>query len=651
MIKFLKRFLLLLFTGVITGVFAIVFIFFIFGKDLPNFDKLSYYQPRLVSKIFTTNGNFLEDYSNENRIFINYNQIPRELINCFLVSEDINFYNHFGVDFKGIARAFFKNMSNILSNKRPEGASTITQQVAKNLLLTNELSYSRKIKEMILALRMENLLTKKRIMELYLNEIYLGNGSYGVASASLNYFNKSLVDLKLHEMALLAALPKAPSSYNPYKNPIRALKRRNWVLKRLLDEKFIDVETYMNLLNKPINLKRTKKILNDNASFFKEEVRRSLIGQFGEKKLYEGGMTVMTTLDETIQLQAEESFRKGLKDFSKRKNWSGPITNLKNEKKMYETFFDLKKPLGLYSDNLALITKVKNDRIDVLLKNQQKIKLYRPNLKIIKNKEFNFKKQFKVGDVIVLEFDDENNIFFLSQIPKVNGGMVVMDNRTGRVLAMVGGYDASSSFNRSTQAKRQLGSSFKPIVYLTALENGYTPISKVLDAPFVVDDYSDKGVWRPTNYGDKFYGLSTLRLGIEKSRNLMTVRLSDQLGLEKISKMSLELGVYENFPNLISSSLGSLESTLQKITAAYATIANGGYKVEANLIDVIYDSDGKVLYKADKRQCLDCMVDKSLHSNPSELEKIAIPKIKNNSLKVFFRRISLSNDFFFDGSY
>ena len=308
------------------------FCFFYLWENLPNFDKLSYYQPRLVSKIFTTNGNFLEDYSNENRIFINYNQIPRELINCFLVSEDINFYNHFGVDFKGIARAFFKNMSNIFSDKRPEGASTITQQVAKNLLLTNELSYSRKIKEMILALRMENLLTKKRIMELYLNEIYLGNGSYGVASASLNYFNKSLTDLEIDEMALLAALPKAPSSYNPYKSPIRALKRRNWVLKRLLDEKFIDVETYMNLLNKPINLKRTKKILNDNASFFKEEVRRSLINKFSEKKLYEGGMTIMTTLDEKIQLQAEESFRKGLKDFTKRKKWLGPIENLKNER-------------------------------------------------------------------------------------------------------------------------------------------------------------------------------------------------------------------------------------------------------------------------------------------------------------------------------
>ena len=635
MFRFLKRLFLLLITGVVSGIFMVFFVFFIYGKNLPNFDKLSYYQPRLVSKIFTTNGNFLEDYSNENRIFINYNQIPRELINCFLVSEDINFYNHFGVDFKGIARAFFKNMTNIFSDKRPEGASTITQQVAKNLLLTNELSYSRKIKEIILALRMENLLNKKRIMELYLNEIYLGNGSYGVASASLNYFNKSLVDLEIHEMALLAALPKAPSSYNPYKSPIRALKRRNWVLKRLLDEKFIDVESYMNLLNKPINLKRTKKILNDNASFFKEEVRRSLINKFSEKKLYEGGMTIMTTLDEKIQLQAEESFRKGLKDFSKRKKWLGPIENLKNQGKMYEAFFELKKPIGLYNDRLALVTKVKNDRVEVLFKNKQKTNLYRSNLNIIKEKEFNFENKFKIGDVLVLEFDESNNIFNLSQIPKVNGGMVVMDNRTGRVLAMIGGYDSSSSFNRSTQAKRQLGSSFKPIVYLTALENGYTPISKVLDAPFVVDDYSDKGVWRPTNYGDKFYGPSTLRLGIEKSRNLMTVRLSDQLGLDKISKVSLKLGVYEKFPNLISSSLGSLESTLQKITAAYATIANGGYKVEANLIDVIYDSNGEVLYKADQRQCLDCVVDNNLISNPSALKRVPIPEIKNNSLKIF----------------
>ncbi len=632
--NFLKRISLIFLTAIVIGFFTIALTFFIYGKNLPNFDKLSYYQPRLVSKIFTSNGNFLEDYSNENRIFINYNEIPRELINCFLVSEDINFYNHFGVDFKGITRAFIKNMKNIFSDRRPEGASTITQQVAKNLLLTNELSYSRKIKEMILSLRMENVLSKERIMELYLNEIYLGNGSYGIASASLNYFNKSLSDLEVEEMALLAALPKAPSSYNPYKSPIKAMKRRNWVLKRLLDERFINVDMYSELLNKPIKLNRNKKILNKNASFFKEEVRRNLIAMYGEKNLYESGMTIMTTLDERIQLQAEESFRKGLKNFSKRQKWQGPIDNIKKESKMYETFFEYKKPTGLFGDKLALVTKVENNFLEVLLQNKQKKLLRNNQLEILKEERQNLQNLFKVGDLIVLEFSN-NESFVLSQIPKVNGGMVVMDNQTGRVLAMVGGYDSSSSFNRSTQAKRQLGSSFKPIVYITALENGYTPISKVLDAPFVVEDYSDKGVWRPTNYGDKFYGLSTLRLGIEKSRNLMTVRLSDQLGLEKIANLSKKLGVYEEFPSLISSSLGSLESTLQRITAAYATIANGGFKVKPNLIDVIYKSNGEVLFKADNRKCINCNVDIVIKNNPSEIKKVKTPEIKNNSMRIF----------------
>ena len=635
MIKFFKRLFLLFLLGIVSSISLIMLAFFIYGKNLPNFDKLSYYQPRLVSKIFTTNGNFLEDYSNENRIFINYNQIPLKLINCFLVSEDINFYNHIGVDLKGIARAFGKNLLKIFSDKRPEGASTITQQVAKNLLLTNELSYSRKIKEIILSLRMEKILTKERIMELYLNEIYLGNGSYGIASASLNYFNKSLSDLNIDEMALLAALPKAPSNYNPYKNPIRALKRRNWVLKRLLDERFIDVDTYSEMLNKPISLNRNKKILNDKASFFKEEVRRKMISMYGEKKLYEGGMTIMTTLDEEIQLQAEESFKKGLKQFSKRKEWQGPIDNLSDEKKMYEKFLEYKKPNGLYSDFLGLVQRVNKNSIEVLLKSKQKILIKEVNLNLLKEDSIKLQSKIKVGDVLVLEKGEEEGEYNLSQIPKVNGGMIVMDNSTGRILAMVGGYDSGSSFNRSTQAKRQLGSSFKPIVYLTALENGYTPISKVLDAPFVVDDYSKKGVWRPTNYGDKFYGLSTLRLGIEKSRNLMTVRLSDQIGLKKISDISKKLGIYEDFPNLISSSLGSLESTLQKITSAYASIANGGYKIEPNMIDVIYDNTGNVLFKGDTRECKGCIVDKIIKNNFSDIKNIKTPSIKNNSQRIF----------------
>ena len=609
--------------------FVIVFVFYFFGKDLPSFDKLSYYQPRLVSKIFTSNGNFLEDYSTENRVFSSYDEIPEELINCFLVSEDINFFKHIGIDYKGILRAFLKNILKTFTNKRLEGASTITQQVAKNFLLTNEISYTRKIKEIIIALRMEKVLEKKQIMELYLNEIYLGNGSYGVAAASLNYFNKSLASLDLHEMAMLAALPKAPSTYNPYKNPIKAMKRRNWVLTRLFDEKFINLDTYTSVLNQKLVLSKSKKILNDNASFFKEEVRREIISKFNESKLYDGGLTIMTTLNEDLQLIAEESFRAGLKSYSFRNGWNGPLMNVSKKKDFFEK---VKRPEGIYEDDLGLVVKVNDDHIKIVDKKKNEIKLFKNQMSLIKKKKTNLKKFFKVGDVIVFSFDKQLNSYKLSQIPKVNGGMVVIDNFTGRVLAMVGGYDSSSSFNRATQAKRQLGSSFKPFVYITALENGYTPISKVLDAPFVIDDLSKDGVWRPTNYGDKFYGLSTLRLGIEKSRNLMTIRLSDQIGLDKVSKISKKLGIYENFPLLISSSLGSLESSLIKITAGYASIANGGYRVEPRMIDVIYDKEGKIIFNGEKRKCLRCNINADDYSSLSQYE---LPIIKNNSDRIF----------------
>ena len=609
--------------------FVIVFVFYFFGKDLPSFDKLSYYQPRLVSKIFTSNGNFLEDYSTENRVFSSYDEIPEELINCFLVSEDINFFKHIGIDYKGILRAFLKNILKTFTNKRLEGASTITQQVAKNFLLTNEISYTRKIKEIIIALRMEKVLEKKQIMELYLNEIYLGNGSYGVAAASLNYFNKSLASLDLHEMAMLAALPKAPSTYNPYKNPIKALKRRNWVLTRLFDEKYINLDTYTSVLNQKLVLSKSKKILNDNASFFKEEVRREIISKFNESKLYDGGLTIMTTLNEDLQLIAEESFRAGLKSYSFRNGWNGPLMNVSKKKDFFEK---VKRPEGIYEDDLGLVVKVNDDHIKIVDKKKNEIKLFKNQMSLIKKKKTNLKKFFKVGDVIVFSFDKQLNSYKLSQIPKVNGGMVVIDNFTGRVLAMVGGYDSSSSFNRVTQAKRQLGSSFKPFVYITALENGYTPISKVLDAPFVIDDLSKDGVWRPTNYGDKFYGLSTLRLGIEKSRNLMTIRLSDQIGLDKVSKISKKLGIYENFPLLISSSLGSLESSLIKITAGYASIANGGYRVEPRMIDVIYDKEGKIIFNGDQRKCLKCNINVDDYSSLSQYE---LPVIKNNSDRIF----------------
>ncbi|MBF91246.1 MAG: penicillin-binding protein [Rickettsiales bacterium] len=617
--------------------FSIIFIFFFFGRDLPNLDKLSYYQPRLVSKIYTAEGNFLEDYSNENRVFTKYEEIPTDLIECFLVSEDINFFNHIGIDYKGIARAFLKNVSNTFSDKRLEGASTITQQVAKNFLLSNEVSYSRKIKEIILSFRIESLLTKEQILELYLNEIYLGNGSYGITSASLDYFNKSLMNLELNEMAMLAALPKAPTTYNPYRNPIKAEKRRNWVLTRLLNENFIEKNEFDLMISKPIELTQKKKILNDKALFFKEAVRREIVSKFNENKLYDGGLSIMTTLDEDLQLQAENSFRKGLEEYDFRRGWRGPIAKFTKDKKWENQLKSFKKPAGLFEKILGVVIKVSDDYINIFTEKQGVIKLEKDQISIIKKENINWKKSFEIGYVIILKYNNKLKKYELSQIPEANGSMVVLDNQNGRVLAMVGGYDSSSSFNRAIQAKRQLGSSFKPFVYIAALENGYTPISKILDAPFVLKDFSSDGSWRPTNYGDKFYGISTLRMGIEKSRNLMTIRLADELGLEKISKISTDLGIYDNFPLLISSSLGSLESSLLKITAAYASIANGGIKVKPVMIDAIQDNKGKFIFKRETRKCLECKLDFNTDLDSLEVINKNLPKIKDNKKRIFSR--------------
>ena len=367
--------------------FFLQYLYYFLCKDLPKLDKLSSYKPRLVSKIYTANGNFLEDYSNENRVFIKYEDIPMELINCFLVSEDINFYKHDGIDYRGILRAFLKNVSNTFTNKRLQGASTITQQVAKNFLLTNEISYTRKIKEIIIALRMERVLSKEQIMELYINEIYLGNGSYGIASASFNYFNKSVADLKVHEMAMLAALPKAPSTYNPYRNSIRALKRRNWVLNRLLDERFINLEEYSVLMSEELKLSKSKKILNNKASFFKEEVRREIISRFNEQKLYDSGLTIMTTINEKLQVAAEDSFRRGLRNYSKRSGWSGPIENLKVDQNFEwaKVISSYKKPAGLYNEEIAIVKKIESKFIEVITRSEKTLTISRDEMTILKS--------------------------------------------------------------------------------------------------------------------------------------------------------------------------------------------------------------------------------------------------------------------------
>ena len=586
------------------GIFILFSSFWYFSAGLPDYKKLSNYEPSVLSRVYTDNGELIAEFAIEKRLFIPYDSIPDKVINSFLSAEDKNFFNHPGVDAKGVTRAFVKNIKNIISNKRLEGASTITQQVAKNFLLTNEVSLKRKIKEAILAFRIEKAYTKKRILELYLNEIYLGQGTFGVASASLEYFDKSVKELNYMEAALLAALPKAPSKYNPFKSPELAKKRRNIVLGNLKDNNYISTKDLKKYLKQEISLKNRKVFMIDEAKSYTEEVRRIVKTDYGFEKLYSQGLSISTPFNPDYQIAALNSLRLGIEEYDKRKGWRGPITNVSSNSNWKKTIdkINLDKTLDW---KVAQVLKVNEYTSEVeFIDNQKKVKILFENLKWTGKKSFN--ELLEIGDLIFLK-KNKNKIWELKQMPLVNGGIIVMDPYSGEVKALVGGYSyVSSEFNRVTQAKRQPGSAFKPIVYAAALENGYLPNSLVLDAPFV----SDQGVglknWKPENYGKKFYGPSTLRKGIEKSRNLMTVRIAQNLGFEKIKSISKNLGVYDDTPELLSVSLGSNETTLLRLSGAYSSFVNGGKKVSPKLIKRIQDRRGKTIYNSEERKCSGC---------------------------------------------
>ena len=565
----------------------------------------------------------MADFSQEKRVFVPFNSIPKNVINAFLSAEDKNFFKHPCVDAKGVIRAVINNISNILSSKRLEGASTITQQVAKNFLLTNEVSLNRKIKEAILAFRIERALSKERILELYLNQIYLGSGAYGVAAASLEYFDKSIKDLNYSEAALLAALPKAPSRYNPYRNPDIAKFRRNLVLKNLLDNNYLTSEWHEKLTKEEIILKKNKKIYLEDAQYFIEDVRKSVIETLSYDKVYKQGFNINTPIDLNLQTIATKSLRDGLIAYDKRKGWRGPLTN-----KIYNS--EWKKDLEKYKlENsinwkLAIVKKINKFSAEIETEDNIEGVVEYQSISWTK-KEFN--KLLKPGDIIYVK-NLKENIFNLQQLPKVNGGIVVMDPFTGRVLALSGGFSfKQSEFNRATQAKRQPGSAFKPFVYALALENNFTPTSLVLDAPLVLDQGDDLKMWKPENYGKKFYGPSTLRIGLEKSRNLMTVRIAQNLGVEKIVDFSKALKIYDNPEELLSISLGSAETTLLKLTSAYSVFVNGGKLVEPILIDRIQDSEGNTIFNNDKRKCINCDQISYLTND--------YPEIKNNYTQIF----------------
>ncbi len=606
---------LIVFTG-------IVGILWYYSNDLPDYKFLKNYKPPISSKLYSSNGQLLSEFSSEKRIFVPYNSIPTVVVNSFLSAEDKNFFRHPGVDAKGILRAVVNNISNLLSSRRLEGASTITQQVAKNFLLSNEVSIDRKLKEAILAFRIERALSKERILELYLNQIYLGEGSYGIASASLQYFDKSISELNYPEAALLAALPKAPSRYNPFKNIELAKFRRNLVLNNLMENNLINEEEFKNYSEKNIILKKRKSVYLENSNYYVEDIRKLIVDKYGFDKVYKQGFNINTPLNLELQEKATTSLRQGLIEFDNKKGWRGPLLNKKYNSNWSKNLneFKLEESIGW---KISIIKKINPFSAEIETIDGTHGVIEYSSINWTKK---NFKELFKLGDIIYAK-NIKANKFSLKQLPRVNGAIIVMDPFTGRILALSGGFSfKNSEFNRATQAYRQPGSAFKPFVYALALESGYTPATLILDAPIVFDQGEDLKLWKPENYGKKFYGPSTLRTGVEKSRNLMTVRIAQNLGIKKIANFAKTLNIYKNPEELLSLSLGSSETTLLNLTSAYCSFVNGGKLVLPKFIDRIQDSEGNTIFNSESRECIGC-------DNISYLSD-TIPKIKNNFKQV-----------------
>ena len=611
----------------ILGLIVLLLVFSHYGKSVDDYRKLATYEPPITSRLYASDGRLLAEYASEKRAFVPYEAIPKQLVQAFISAEDKKFFSHGGIDFVGIVRAIFQNIHYFGSGRRMIGASTITQQVAKNFLLTNEASFERKIKEAILAIRIERAFSKEYIAELYLNQIYLGHYSYGVAAAALNYFNKSLDELTIAECAFLAALPKGPNNYDPNKRYDEAIARRNWVLSRMLEDGYITEEQAQTASEEPITLaKRDDKDMTANAEYFAEEVRRFLVSKYGENALYEGGLVVRTTVDPEIQQHAAKALHRGLITYDQRHGFREPVARLDLEELDWlEALTNISEPVYAPEGwHLAVVLAVWADKVEIGLKSGEtgtiplaEMKWAQKNLpdQTLGPEIKSADEVLSVGDVVWTENVKHDikrqpypeNTYALRQIPNVEGAMIVLDPHTGRVLAMVGGYSFKrSQFNRAVQAKRQPGSSFKPFVYLAALDEGFTPSSLILDAPFVMDQGNGMGKWKPKNYTKRFYGPTTLRMGIEKSRNLMTVRLAKAIGIEKVVEYAKKFGISDDIPNQMSIALGSGETTVLRMATAYGMLVNGGKKIEPVLIDRIQDRTGTTVYNSDSRPCEKC---------------------------------------------
>lgn len=600
------------------------------SSSLPSVNVLRNYEPPVMTRIHAADGSLVAEYARERRLFLPIQAIPQRIRDAFLSAEDSSFYQHSGIDPQAVIRALVTNLRNRGSNARPVGASTITQQVAKNFLLTNEVSYERKVKEAILSLRIESAFTKDEILERYLNEIYLGLGAYGVAAAALVYFDKSVHELTLAESAYLAALPKAPNNYHPFREPERAIERRNWVLERMMLDGIITQDEYREAIAEPLRVKpRARSQFLFASEYFAEEVRRELIELYGEENLYGGGLSVRTSLDPRLQRLARKALMDGLiKIDVDRTGWRGPVETL--EIKPGEDWGPVIANVPTLADvpewRVAVVLSADSNEATIGLQPKREVwgelSTDRERGRITKDDiawrrgnrdgKLNYRGMSRVsdflqpGDAIYVEKSTSgDDRWTLRQVPKIQGAILAMDPHTGRVLALMGGFSyAESEFNRATQAFRQPGSSFKPFVYAAALDNGYTPSSIILDAP--IEIVKGNEVWRPKNYGGKYAGPSTLRTGIERSRNLMTVRLAKDMGMPLVAEYAQRFGIYDDLGLYLPMALGAGETTVKRLVGAYAIIANGGQQLTPTLIDRIQDRHGRTVFRHDRRRCDNC---------------------------------------------
>ncbi len=578
-------------------------------SDLPDYAQLEDYEPPVMTRVHASDGALIAEYARQPRAFIPIDAIPPLVIEAFLSAEDKNFYDHGGLDYFGIVRAAYANIENVRNDASLEGASTITQQVAKNFLLTRDQKIDRKIREMVLARRMERAFSKDKILELYLNDIYLGNRSYGVAAASMNYYGKPLDELTLAEAAYLAALPKAPSNYHPVRNRQEAVARRNWVIDRMRANGYVKRQEARAAKQAALEVDTGRfGIIEDDAEYFAEEVRRQLVDMYGSDRLYDGGLSVRTTLDMDLQRAAREALRDGLIAYDRRHGWRGATKTIDLETQDWREALPELEVLGdLPGWRPAVVTSVSGGAAELGFIDGSTGTLPSSGVSWTGQSMAN---TVSAGDVIYVE-QEEGGDYALRQVPEVNGAFMAMNPHTGRVRALVGGSSFQhNQFNRATQAERQPGSSFKPIVYATALDNGYTPASVVLDAPFVARG-ADGKLYNPSNYAGKSYGPSTLRRGIEMSRNQMTVRLANKVGIQNVVDYAVRFGVADEgeYEPYLPIALGAGGATLWDMVGAYGVFANGGKRIQPTVIDRIQDRYGETIYRHDPRVCDGCVAE------------------------------------------